>query len=267
MRRAKLGFLVVIAMTGVSVSIVTPTAAPQKKGLQSRLRAYRNNSCVTCHADLSEPLHTSAHFYEWLGSEHEKKGVGCEKCHGGNPAAAYVKTAHEGMLRPILPQSRLNPKNLPTTCGECHQEAVAAFTRSTHYLKLQDTGTGPTCTTCHHHMATSVITWPPETAALCAGCHNRSGGPAAQSLEVPQRASDVIAAFSRADEVMDWTWFLINEDRKRVRRYKPEQAELKRLETMMKSAKLSWHEFNLSKSRHEADKVFGEATKLKNNLR
>ena len=35
----------------------------------------------------------------------------------------------------------------------------------------------------------------------------------------------------------------------------------------MKSAKLSWHEFNLSKSRHEADKVFSEATRLKNNLR
>src|SRR5262249_49501529 len=68
-----------------------------------------------------------------------------------------------------------------------------------------------------NHMATSVITWPPEASALCANCHNQSGGPAAQYLDAPERAGDVIAAFSRADEVIDWTHSLIAEERKRLK--------------------------------------------------
>jgi hypothetical protein len=136
-----------------------------------------------------------------------------------------------------------------------------------HYQKLQESGAGPSCTTCHHHMATSVITWPPEASALCANCHNNSGGPAAQYLDAPEKAGDVIAAFSRADEVIDWTYFLIAEERKRLKEFRAEEAQLKRLEVVLKSAKLGWHEFDLSKSRQQADSVFTEANIIKNNLR
>jgi cytochrome c peroxidase len=130
-------------------------------------------------------------------------------------ASKRSRTSSSGVLRAAFPQSGLNPKNLPATCGSCHQEVISAFTGSKHYQKLQESGTGPSCTTCHHHMATSVITWPPEASALCANCHNESGGPAANYLDAPEKAGDVIAAFSRADEVIDWTYFLIAEERKR----------------------------------------------------
>jgi hypothetical protein len=170
------------------------------------------------------------------------------------------------VLRPAFPQSGLNPKNLPATCGSCHQEVVGAFIGSKHYQKLQESGVGPSCTTCHHHMAASVITWPPETSALCANCHNESGGPAAKYLDAPEKAGDVIAAFSRADEVIDWTYFLIAEDRKSLKEFGAEEAKLKRLEAILKGAKMSWHEFDLSKSRQQADEVFTEATKIKNGL-
>ena len=115
-------------------------------------------------------------------------------------------------------------------------------------------------------MATSVITWPPEASALCANCHNESGGPAANYLDAPEKAGDVIAAFSRADEVIDWTYFLIAEERKRPKGFRAEEAQLKRLEAVLKSAKLSWHGFDLGKSRQQADEVFTEATKIKNGL-
>jgi hypothetical protein len=115
-------------------------------------------------------------------------------------------------------------------------------------------------------MATSVITWPPEASALCANCHNGSGGPAAQYLDAPERVGDVIAAFSCADEVIDWTHFLIAEERKRLKKFRSEEEQLKRLEVILKSAKLNWHEFDLSKSRQQADEVFAEATKIKNGL-
>jgi Cytochrome c3 len=262
MRRTKICLLILFGIA----CLVFPVIAVQKKANKSRLTAYRDDNCVICHSNLVEPVRVSAHFYEWLNSTHEKKGVGCEKCHGGNPSAKDLKTAHAGVLRAAFPQSSLNPKNLPATCSPCHQEVVNAFIGSKHYQKLQESGTGPSCSTCHHHMATSVITWPPETSALCANCHNKSGGPAAQYLDVPEKAGDVIAAFSRADEVIDWTYFLITEERKRLEGFKTEEAQLKRLEAILKGAKLNWHEFDLGKSRQQADEVFTEATKIKNGL-
>ena len=262
MRRMKICLLILFGIACLAL----PAVAVQKRPEKSRMTAYRDNNCVICHSSLLEPVRVSAHFYEWLNSAHEKKGVGCDKCHGGDPSAKVAKTAHTGMLRAAFPQSSLNPKNLPATCGSCHQEVVSAFVGSKHYQKLQESGTGPSCSTCHHHMATSVITWPPETSALCANCHNKSGGPAAEYLDVPEKAGDVIAAFSRADEVIDWTYFLIAEQRKRLKEFRAEEAQLKRLEAILKGAKLNWHEFDLSKSRQQADEVFNEATKIKNGL-
>src|SRR5262245_34585817 len=151
MQRTKICLLILFGIA----CLAFPVVAVQKKANKSRLTAYRDNNCVICHSSLLEPVRVSAHFYEWLNSTHEKKGVGCEKCHGGNPSAKDLKTAHTGVLRAAFPQSGLNPKNLPATCGSCHQEVVNAFIGSKHYQKLQESGTGPSCTTCHHHMATS----------------------------------------------------------------------------------------------------------------
>jgi hypothetical protein len=263
MRKTKTCLLILFGIACLSL----PVIAVQKKANKSRLTAYRDNNCVICHSSLLEPVRVSAHYYEWLNSAHEKNGAGCEKCHGGDPSAKVSKTAHTGVLRAAFPQSSLNPKNLPATCGSCHQEVVSAFIGSKHYQKLQESGAGPSCSTCHHHMATSVITWPPETSALCANCHNESGGPAAKYLDAPEKAGDVIAAFSRADEVIEWAYFLIAEEKKRLKEFRAEEAKLKRLAEILKGAKLNWHDFDLSKSRQQADEVFTEATKIKNGLR
>ncbi len=259
MRTVKLWLLVGIACLSVIA------AAPQKRGMKSRLSAYRSNSCVTCHATLSDPLRVSASFYEWFGSTHEQQGVGCEKCHGGNPAAKEMSLAHQGVVRAALPPSTLHPRNLPQTCGACHQQVVKSFTGSQHYQTLQSSGAGPSCTTCHQHMATAVITWPPETAALCANCHHPSGT-APRSAGVPAQAGEAIAAFSRADEVIEWTHFLIAEEKRGANAFKAETAQLQRLAALSQSAKLSFHEFDLAKSRQQADQVFTAATKIKNNL-
>jgi hypothetical protein len=264
----KIGKLVLLAMIAFLYASF-PSASAQRKPSQSRnarFTAYRGNNCVTCHQNLHEPLRVSAHFYEWLNSPHEKNGVSCEKCHGGDPAAPEMNAAHKGVLKEDFPLSTLHPKNLPTTCGACHLEVVKAFTQSIHFMRLQESNNGPTCTTCHQHMATAVITWPPETSALCANCHNQSGGAAGKYLEIPQRAGETIAAFSRADEVVDWAYFLISEREKRPQRFKPEVEKLKILEGMMASAKLNWHTFDMAKSRAQADQVFTEASKIKDNL-
>lgn len=267
MSKVKLALLIIfIAIATMGFGNAPQKKSPQKKSASFALAAYKDNQCVICHLSLTEPLRVSAHFYEWLNSKHEEKGVSCDKCHGGDPAAAAKQAAHNGMLQAVFPQSRLHPQNLAETCSSCHREAVAAFVQSKHYLKLKDSGNGPSCTTCHHHMATSVIYWPPETANLCANCHQAEGNPAAKYAQVPNRASEVIAALSRADEVIAWSRFLISEGRKRRLQLKAEENELSKLDMVLKSAKLKWHEFDLDASRQQADQVFIEATKIKNAL-
>lgn len=262
MRRAKLGVLIICSL--VCASWQPPRW--ERQGSRARLAAYRDNNCVTCHARVLEPVRVSAHFYEWLNSAHAQKGVGCERCHGGDPAATGPQAAHKGVLRAAFPQSSLHPQRLAVTCGACHEQVVRAFTNSKHYQKLRESGAGPSCTTCHQHMATAVITWPPQTTALCAKCHNQAGGPAAQYLDVLERAGDVIAAFSRADEVTDWAQFLIAEQRQRGRSLDAEAEQLRRLAAILQDAKLSWHKFNLPRSRQQADQVFFAAGKIKDGL-
>ena len=259
MRQLKLW---VLFSAGV-LSALLPNVMAQRKTTPTRLSAFRQNICVTCHSRLTEPLLVSAHFYEWFNSKHERSGIGCEKCHGGNPAATTYKAAHDGVLRATFPNSTLNAQNLPATCGKCHQELVSEFITSSHYQRLRASGTGPGCTTCHLHMATKVIYWPPETGQLCAQCHQRADGPAADKPSIPDQAVAVIAAFTRADEVIDWSYYLMREAQKKNQRFPAQTAELRQLAAILKEAKLSFHAFDLKSSRQKADEVFTRGNKVK----
>jgi hypothetical protein len=249
----------------LAVLAATPNSAAQKKNQSNVPAAYRANNCVICHASLVEPVGVSAHFYEWRNSAHEKRGVGCERCHGGDPTAKSLTTAHAGVLAPTFAQSKLHPKNLPTTCSTCHEGVVNAFVKSRHYQKLQESDAAPSCTNCHHHMATSVITWPPDTAALCAKCHSASGV-ASSYAQVPTQAGATIAAFSRADGIVEWARELMREGQRKKLSFKTEDAQLKQFEQSLKDAKTQWHAFNLTDSRRTADEVFREATKVKDGI-
>lgn len=261
MLRFRLFLLGGLALLFIALSL----QATQRKIPPGRLAAFRQNQCVICHASLTEPLRVSAHFYEWLNSPHEQKNVGCEKCHGGDPTITTFRTAHQGVERASFPTSRLAPKNAPETCRSCHQPAVQVFTQSRHYQQLLATGDGPSCTTCHHHMATSVIYRPPDTAALCASCHSAKG-PAAAYSKTPEQAGDTIAAFNRADEVLDWSRYLIAQGKKRRLSFAKEEAEIARFTQTLTEAKLNWHSFDLPVARAQADQVFLQATKLKDQL-
>lgn len=261
MRKFKLLTLVLFAV----LSLIVIVAAVQKKTPHGVPKVFSNNSCVTCHAGLTEPVGISAHFYEWRNSRHAKNEVGCEKCHGGNPNSNSYKLAHEGVLTPTFAQSSLHPKNVAQTCSACHQAIASAFVKSKHFQAVQATGDGPSCTNCHHHMATAVITWPPETAALCAKCHT-SNGSASQYLDVPKQAGETIAAFSRTDGVLEWAQFLLIESKNKKVRLPVETAKIREFEAANKQAKVQWHEFNLTASRRTVDDVFLRATAVKDTI-
>lgn len=260
-----------LLLAGVILAGPGSGADPQSKtgrratatgGLSGR---FRDNNCVICHSRITEPLRLTSHFYDWLGSRHEVAGVSCEKCHGGDPAVADARKSHAGVKSPGVEGSPLHPKTLAITCGACHQEVTAVFTRSAHSRKLEESGDAPSCTTCHQHMATAVINWPPATVKLCASCHNEKGS-APRHLSEPERAGDVIAAFSRADEIVDWTRYLIDSNPRQRPRLRAEIEEVKRLDLELRQSKLDWHDFNLEASRRRADEAFLKGYQLKESL-
>ncbi|MBK6798872.1 MAG: cytochrome c3 family protein [Acidobacteria bacterium] len=261
-------------MAGLKLSVISifilatavlPSVNAQKGVTRSNLSTYRSNNCVICHSRITDPVRLSAKFYDWMNSSHERTGVTCDKCHGGNPLAKDEAAAHAGVANPSSPQSTLYQKNQPGTCGKCHQAISDAFVKSDHFKKMNGPDFSASCNTCHLHMAANVVYWPPDTARLCAACH-KSDGTAPKSTDIPVKAGDVVAAFTRADEVIDWSYFLVKEGRKKRINLNAEVAELQRLEAILKNAKRSYHEFNLKESRAMADQAFLEGSKVKNRL-
>lgn len=261
MNRIKVGILVAAGI----IMTALPAWAVQQSARSSNLKFFRTNNCVLCHSRLTEPVRVSAHFYQWLNSNHEKHRVGCEKCHGGDPMAKDKVAAHKGVFNHASAESRLHPSNINTTCRECHEQAVDAFVTSDHFQKVLKDDGAPNCTTCHQHMANSVVYWPPDTVKLCAECH-RENGSASNSLDVPRKGGDIVAAFTRADEVIDWSFYLINEGKKRRLNLRAEESELKKLQGILEAAKLKYHAFDIERSREMADQVFNSANKIKNGL-
>lgn len=257
MRRLKL----VVLGLACSVFLVFAGAAAQRKAGQ--LTSYRTNGCVKCHSSLREPLRVSVHFFDWKNSKHEKNGVGCEKCHGGDPAALTAKAAHVGVSSTNTPGGPLAGKELQNTCGKCHSETVNAFSNSDHGRRLNSQPGAPNCSTCHQHMATLVISWPPETTRLCASCHRANGGNAGALLDVPALAGDTIAAFSRADGVVEWAYYLLKEARGKKMNVTEETKQVDKYAKLLREAKVRWHQFDLKSSRVDADEVFVKVTEIK----
>jgi hypothetical protein len=249
-----------------AVGILCSVSANQNTAAQQSKPSYRNNSCVNCHSQLLEPLGVSNRYLEWQLSSHEERGVSCEKCHGGDPSAKKKEPAHAGILPSSNQGSRLHWKNQPETCNACHQNLVNSFVRSTHYQRLKGLGLGPSCNTCHAHMATKVVYSPAETADLCAQCHD-SINFIQPRPEIPVRAKETMMALQRADFVISWAQLLMAEGHKRNWPLGAEENELKLAEETLSDARLKWHEFNLESVRKQADHAYFKGAKVTGTLR
>ena len=118
------------------------------------------------------------------------RNIGCETCHGGNPATFERMQAHRGMRTPSDPRSPVSRANLPATCGTCHAGPFVAFQDSRHYAMLragnQDV---PICSTCHGDVA-GLVPSPKTVEGICQTCHGarsvapRDGLAAKAALEI-----------------------------------------------------------------------------------
>jgi hypothetical protein len=226
---------------------------------------YKNNNCVSCHSRLLEPLRAGNRYLEWQFSRHREKGASCEKCPGGDPSAKDKHIAHAGMWPASDRRSKLHWRHQPETCGACHQNVTGAFAESAHYKQPNGIGMGPSCTTCHAHMATRVIYSPVDTAKLCSRCHD-SINSLKPSSEIPARAKETMMALQRADYVIRWARLLLDNGRRWNLSLNEETNEFQAAEDMLREARVKWHTFDLNTIRKQADGAFLKGTKVKDGM-
>jgi hypothetical protein len=147
--------------------------------------------CADCH--LTRPgLPAESHVLDWDRSPHRRGGVGCERCHGGDPTTTESFLAHRDIVAPASPSSPIRARNIPTTCGACHLGPFVAFQKSRHFALLEQGETrGPTCVTCHGDTSGRVLS-ARALASRCNGCH----GPNERAPR-PARATEVRELYER----------------------------------------------------------------------
>lgn len=106
-------------------------------------------TCGKCHSNpdlggksgvkLVQPLAAYAASVHARGVAEGRHAATCSACHGSH-----------GILRADDPQSRVNRRNVPGTCGGCHAEVAKAFAASVHGVAAaQGITESPVCTDCH----------------------------------------------------------------------------------------------------------------------
>src|SRR4030065_2453010 len=160
--------------------------------------AESNNSCIECHKDLPAGSNAGHKFSDYKGSVHDKNGVRCEACHGGDPVLADKTGANKELSRSGDPRSSVYFRTLPQTCGKCHGEELVNFSRSRHYAELKTSGRGPSCVTCHGSMGTFILT-SDQITEFCTVCHNNKKSILTNE---PQEVKNVLSMMELADIVV-----------------------------------------------------------------
>ncbi len=143
-------------------------------------KVHLPNTCAECHGQTGlltdEFVRLPQSFEQYAMSVH---GRGTTR---GIAAAASCADCHSvhNLKGAADPESRINPVNVASTCGQCHPDVQLRYDRSIHGRALQAGVTdSPTCTDCHGE---HLIRDPSEPGApgcgvaqaeeTCGGCHN-----------------------------------------------------------------------------------------------
>ena len=112
-----------------------------------------NSYCLVCHANFKT---------EKLSFNHQKHGVGCEKCHG--PSDRH--SADEDGLTP--PEIMFAKENIKSACTKCHSENKLRTVDEHSEAFAKDPAKVKTCTACHgeHRMAARTRVWDKTTGKL-----------------------------------------------------------------------------------------------------
>ncbi len=108
--------------------------------------------CARCHREGQKAA------LRYTGRQHEITQHYTESIHGkgllksGLTVTATCTNCHtaHGVLPRTDPESTVNPKNVPATCGKCHHGIQEQFVQSIHSVNITKTGQAlPVCSDCH----------------------------------------------------------------------------------------------------------------------
>jgi predicted CXXCH cytochrome family protein len=147
--------------------------------------AAQGKSCLDCHVQLEDELKAPATAFSQ--DVHGQFGLGCQDCHGGNPASDDVEKAKDKTFKGVPKRDRI-----PEFCGGCHADAAKMrgfnpslridqldqywTSRHGQRLKAGDTKVA-VCTDCHgvHGIQTAKfpksMTFPWNIPQTCGRCH------------------------------------------------------------------------------------------------
>ena len=118
-------------------------------------REKSSEICLTCHKENTEQAH-------WMGSAHQRHGVGCLDCHD-----PHAKDASDSMTNAALKTE---------VCYKCHTDKRAEMAKTSHHPVREGK---MFCTSCHspHGTLTKANLKASSVNELCYQCHTEKRGP------------------------------------------------------------------------------------------
>jgi cytochrome b subunit of formate dehydrogenase len=145
-----------------------------------RVKTAQVRLCLSCHMDNPDVRARTAPSAGFIAA-YEHSVHGSALAHGNAKAANCVNchSAHDVAPGSVV-ESRVNRKNIPTTCGQCHGGITAEYLESIHGTKfLKGVKEAPVCTNCHgeHNILPPSNPNSPVAAAnvslqVCTPCHS-----------------------------------------------------------------------------------------------
>jgi hypothetical protein len=246
---------ILIACAAMLLAVGVPTSS-RAGGV-----AESSDQCVVCHSDpafLVTNKKLYDYYQQWTRSIHRQEEVTCEDCHGGDPDAPDKRTAHGKGIGADDPASGVYFKNVPDTCGTCHDEILEGFRKSAHFehvAKKEGEDQGPTCVTCHGSIDSEVLDVN-TVADACARCHNDETD---NHPENPEKAREVLNRFLSIHRF--YRYITIHA--------KPEEAKafFEKIDPLMAHLAITWHTFDLDDIDRETGEVLSLMKKKRDEIR
>jgi nitrate/TMAO reductase-like tetraheme cytochrome c subunit len=214
------------------------------------------DSCVECHSSPSFLVTNKKlydYFQRWLPSIHSQEGVTCVDCHGGNPRSSSKEAAHRGDPEASRADSAVNFRNVPHTCGGCHEDVYRGFRESSHFEHLSSEDQedqGPTCVTCHGSINVAVLNVA-TVEEVCRQCHNE------RNQNSPENSHEARALLNRFLSIHRYYRYIA------VRGDPVETREFfEKVDAAIRELSVTWHTFDLPEIKEMTETIL-DAVKQK----
>ena len=226
--------------------------------LLSGLAGAAENSCVNCHQGLTEPNQKKM-YLKWDNSPHEKAGVFCNDCHGGDPLSSDKLVAHKSANFGEPALEKMSPKNINEVCGNCHLQVYREFRKSVHGENQESGHLAPTCGDCHYELQGRTIAHS-QLNDFCGKCHRMTGKEASfflafDAVRYKELSDETRKTIETARKMLDYQLALkkktISEDNIAL------AGKLLTIsEVSLHNAATSWHRFQAEEIHQQSERAY-----------